>query len=152
MKSTVEICAASGIPERSYPAGETVIEEGHHSSSLYILKQGSVEVCKQEVELATISNPGAWFGEISVLIGGQAMATVKTLSDSVFYVIEDGKTLLQEHPELNYHIAVLLATRLKSVTSYLVDIQQQFASNDDHLNMVDEVLESLIHHQKPTDA
>lgn len=148
MKSTVEICAASGIPERSCPAGETVIEEGQASSSLYILKEGSVEVCKQEVELATISNPGAWFGEISVLIGGQAMATVKTTSDSVFYVIEDGKTLLLEHPELNYHIAVLLATRLKSVTSYLVDIQQQFASNDDHLGMVDEVLESLIHHQK----
>lgn len=150
MTSTVEICAQSGLPERSYTAGDVLIEEGSDSSSLYILKQGNVEVCKQQVELATLSNPGACFGEISVLIGGQAMATVKTLSDSVFYVIEDGKTLLQDHPELNYHIAVLLATRLKSVTSYLVDIRQQFASNDDHLGMVDEVLESLIHHQKAT--
>lgn len=148
MKSSLQICEESGLPERQYAAGEIILEEGQPSSSLYILKQGSVEVCKQDVELATITNPGAWFGEISVLIGGEAMATVKTLSDSVFYVIEDGKTLLQEYPEFNYHIALLLANRLKSVTSYLVDIQKQFASNDDHLGMVDEVLESLIHHQK----
>lgn len=149
MKSVLQACEDRNLPTLHYSAGEIVLEEGLESGSIYILKQGCVEVSKQEVELTTISSPGAWFGEISALIGGPHTATVKAETDSTFYIVEDGSSLLKKHPELNYHIALLLAHRLKSVTTYLVDIQNQFASNKDHLGMVDEVLESLIHHQAP---
>ncbi len=152
MKSALKICAECGLPERPYAAGEVILEEGQSSGSLYFLKQGRVEICKQDVELATVSSPGAWFGEVSVLLGGPHMATVRAVEDSVFYVAEDGHDLLRNLPELNYHIALLLAKRLRSVTSYLVDLQKQFESHDDHLGMVDEVLESLIHHQSPPDV
>ena len=54
---------------------------------------------------------------------------------------------LKEHPDVHLHLSTLLAKRLNSVTSYLVDLKSQFEDHDDHLGMVDEVLESLLHHQ-----
>jgi hypothetical protein len=33
------------------------------------------------------------------------------------------------------------------VTTYLADLQHQFSEREDHLGMVDEVLDSLLHHQ-----
>ena len=37
--------------------------------------------------------------------------------------------------------------RLNAMTSYLADLKAQFHDRSDHLGMVDEVLESLMHHQ-----
>ena len=38
------------------------------------------------------------------------------------------------------------------MNSYLVDLKRQFADHGDHLSMVDEVLETLVHHQEPASA
>ena len=79
------------------------------------------------------------------------MATVQAMEPSEFYVVDDAEAFLQQHPDLNYQIARLLAHRLHSVTTYLIDLKQQFESNEDHLGMVDEVLESILHHQEEQD-
>jgi hypothetical protein len=44
-------------------------------------------------------------------------------------------------------VAELLAQRLNSVTGYLADLKRQYEDHDDHLGMVDEVLETLTHQQ-----
>jgi CRP/FNR family transcriptional regulator, cyclic AMP receptor protein len=44
-------------------------------------------------------------------------------------------------------VARILSRRVQLVTGYLVDLKRQFADRDDHLAMVDEVLESLVPHQ-----
>lgn len=147
VKSLLEICAECGLPVREVPSGCPILEEGKASGALFILREGAVEIRKQDVELNRVSAPGAIFGEVSLFIHSTPMATVATLRDSSFYVAEDGAGFLEAHPEVNYHIALLLANRLTAVTSYLVDLKHQFASHEDHLGMVDEVLESLLHHQ-----
>jgi CRP/FNR family cyclic AMP-dependent transcriptional regulator len=43
-------------------------------------------------------------------------------------------------------VARILSRRVQLVTGYLVDLERQFADRDDHLAMVDEVLESLVPH------
>ena len=147
MKSILEICEECSLPTRMFTDGEIVIEEGPSDGSLYILKEGSTEISKEKVELNRISSPGSIFGEISVIMKSPHTATVKSYGESIFYFAKDGDAILQEHPELTYHVSRLLATRLSFVSSYLVDIKKQYASNTDHLGMVDEVLESLLNHQ-----
>jgi hypothetical protein len=33
------------------------------------------------------------------------------------------------------------------MTHYLVDLKQQFAEHENHLGMVDQILDTLVHHQ-----
>jgi len=51
---------------------------------------------------------------------------------------------LEATPAISVHVARLLARRLNAVTTYLVDLKRQYEDRDDHLGMVDEVLESLL--------
>jgi CRP-like cAMP-binding protein len=149
MNSTLDIC--NGLPECQLPAGEDILIENGDSGRLYILKAGAVEILKKDLQINVVSTPGAVFGEVSLLLKRPHMATVRTLQPTSFYVVDDGIEFLQAHPDINLHIARLLAGRLNSVTNYLVDLQQQFNARDDHLGMVDEVLESLLHHHADGD-
>ena len=36
-----------------------------------------------------------------------------------------------------------------SLTQYLVDVKAQFADQSGHLGMVDQILDTLVHHQAP---
>ena len=45
------------------------------------------------------------------------------------------------------HVSEVLARRLDALNKYLVDVKQQF-EGDDHLSMVDEVLEVLMNRQR----
>ena len=54
---------------------------------------------------------------------------------------------MQSDPSIGLALARLLAKRLHSVTTYLVDLKRQFEDQESHLSMVDEVLETLVHHQ-----
>jgi CRP-like cAMP-binding protein len=74
-------------------------------------------------------------------------ATARVLGDAKVYVIEDGRTFLRAHPDLSWLVARLLANRLNA-TTYLVDLKRQFAGHGDHLEMVGEVLDALIHQQE----
>jgi len=93
------------------------------------------------------NTPGAILGEMSILLDTPHTATVRTVSPATMYVVENAAEFLQAHPELALVIARLLAQRLNAATTYLVDLKQQFEGRRDHLGMVDEVLDSLIHQQ-----
>jgi CRP/FNR family transcriptional regulator, cyclic AMP receptor protein len=131
---------------RRFDPGQIVMEEGSHTDRLFILTDGSVEVVKGGVRVATISEPGATFGEMSVLLQSDHTATVRTVTPCSFHVIENPSVLLQNSPRICFHVCVLLARRLDSLTRYLVDVKQQFEGHD-HIGMVDDVLEALLHRQ-----
>jgi CRP-like cAMP-binding protein len=59
--------------------------------------------------------------------------------------VEDARRMLAEHPELALALAQLLAARVQRMTTYLVDLQNQYADHDGGLGMVDVVLGSLMH-------
>ena len=143
MKPILELC--QGLPERQVGEGDDIIIENKKGKSLFVLKSGEVEILKQETQISVISSPGSIFGEISILLDRSHTATVRTTKPSTFYVIEDADQFLADNPGINHHIAQLLARRLNCVTTYLVDIKQQFESHKDHLGMVDEVLEGILH-------
>jgi CRP/FNR family cyclic AMP-dependent transcriptional regulator len=75
------------------------------------------------------------------------MATVRATEEARLYCVEADEGFLQDRPEITYHLSKMLAQRLHGVTSYLVDVKRQFEGADNHLEMVDEVLETLVNEQ-----
>jgi CRP/FNR family transcriptional regulator, cyclic AMP receptor protein len=148
MGTPLDYCA--GLPERTFEAGATVIAEGV-PGALFVLVDGAVEIVKGDVRVNVVDEPGAIFGEVSALLGIPPMATVRALERARFRVADDGAAFIASRPELALAVARLLATRLTSVTSYLVDLKKQFADHESHLGIVDEVLEGLVHAQAADD-
>ena len=81
---------------------------------------------------------------MSLLLGVPATADVVAGEPSVVAVIEDAGALLETRPGLPLALARLLAARLQVMTTYLVDLKQQYADHEGGLGMVDVVLGSLM--------
>ena len=57
----------TGLPVMECPCGENVLTAGSTTGRLFVLRSGSVEILKDGVQIAEISEPGAVFGEMAVL-------------------------------------------------------------------------------------
>lgn len=134
---------------QNFEPGAIVIEQGQAGEQLFVLIAGEVEVLRDQVRVAKASTPGAVFGEMSVLLRSTHTATVKALKPSSFSVIENPREFLESSAAASLHVARLLAARLDALNKYLVDVQQQYEGHD-HLGMVNEVLDTLMHrHPRP---
>ncbi|HEY5743122.1 MAG TPA: cyclic nucleotide-binding domain-containing protein [Terrimicrobiaceae bacterium] len=135
------------LPRRNFEAGETIITQDSTTGMLFFLIEGEVEIYKDDVPLAATSEPGAVFGEMSALLGTSHRASVRAVTSCLFYVVEDGRPFLESNPLVSMHVSEVLARRLDALNKYLVDVRQQFEGHD-HISMVDEVLEVLMHRQR----
>ncbi|HEY9616555.1 MAG TPA: cyclic nucleotide-binding domain-containing protein [Microcoleaceae cyanobacterium] len=101
-----------------FPAEQIVCEEGAPGDSFYIILKGSVEIFSRRVEqyIATL-NEGEFFGEMSLLMGIPRSASVRTLEDTILFVIErnDLQRLLQNHQGLADQIAQKLLERQQTL-------------------------------------
>lgn len=142
------MCA--GLPERELEKGEILLKEGGRSKNeLFVLIEGSLEVLKgEDVSVNVISEPGAVIGEMSILLGVPFSASVRACERTRCYVAADGSAFLRDHPETALAIARLLARRLHMATAYLADIKRQFEGADASLAMLDQVLETFLHHNE----
>jgi CRP/FNR family cyclic AMP-dependent transcriptional regulator len=141
------LAASVRLPQLTFAAGADVIVEGQVEVPLLVLVNGAVRVSREDVEISSIDEPGAVFGELSALLAAPATATVRAIGECVFRVCDDPRAFLREHPELAIAVAQMLARRLDALTHYLVDVRNQYADTSHHLGVVDVVLESLSHHQ-----
>jgi CRP-like cAMP-binding protein len=146
MASILSYCV--GLPERQFEPGTVLLSEGERSGHLFVLVDGAIEVFRGETSVAVVEEPGSVFGEMSILLGTPHTATVRATAPVTAYVVEDARTFLQSRPDVAFFIARLLAERLNAATTYLVDLKRQFEGHNNHLGMVGEVLESLMHHQR----
>lgn len=131
-------------------AGTVLIAEGVRSGHLYVLSSGTVEVMRGETRVALIAEPGSFFGEMSVLLDIPHTATVRALTPVTVYAFDDAVSFLRSDPEISLAVARVLAQRLNSATTYLVDLTRQYAGQGNHLGMVSDVLASLLN-QPDTD-
>jgi len=121
----------------SFEMGSIVIKQGGKSGPLLVLIKGEVEILRDNVRVAKVSEAGAIFGEMSVLLGCANTATVRALQVSSFAVIENPRQFLASSAEMSLHVAGVLAARLSALNKYLVDVKQQYEGHD-HIGMVDE--------------
>ena len=113
-----------GFPIATYQAGETVIAAASTSGRLLILRTGAVAVLRDGVEIATVREPGAVFGELSVLLDQPHSADVRALEVSQFHVA-DAATLLRVDPIALLYVATVLARRLDDANQALIELRRQ---------------------------
>src|SRR3954465_6159751 len=142
MREILEYCI--GGTRRNEPAGSLILHEGGRTGHLYVLIEGRLEVIKGDTVVATITEPGAVLGEMSVLLDQPHTATVRAALDSVVYEIDDAASFLRAQPAVAILIARMLAQRLNAANTYLADIKRQYAGHGNHLAMVGDLLQSMI--------
>jgi CRP-like cAMP-binding protein len=135
--------SVAGFPRRKFAAGEVALPQGGQSTQLLVLTDGEVEVLRDNVRVARAATPGAMFGEMSVLLNCPYTATVRTLRESTFAVVDQPRQFLASSSGVSLYVAELLAARLDALNKYLIDVKRQYEGHD-HLGMVDEVLETLM--------
>ena len=148
MADILDFC--DGQPVVHFDSGETIIPEGARLGKLFILIDGQIEVIRKDTQVSYVDEPGSIFGEMSVLLDMPHSATVKALSEVNTYVIDDALRFLESRSEVAIHLATLLARRLYYTTTYLVDLQQQAEGRRRDLDVVDQILGSLV--QEPEEA
>jgi cAMP-dependent protein kinase regulator len=102
------------------PAGATVLEEGAPGDSLYIIKEGQVEVFTVDVQGAPLTlaqlKEGDFFGEISLLTGRPRTASIKVLQAAELLRLtkNDFDQIIENHPEVKQILENSLLLRLES--------------------------------------
>src|SRR5258707_7308782 len=117
------------LPLTSYQAGETVLSAASTTGRLLILKEGAVAVVKEGVEIAKVTEPGAVFGELSVLLDQPHTADVRALEASQFHVA-DAATILRIDPIALLYVATVLAQRLDSANKALLELKRQVRAGE----------------------
>ena len=100
----------AALPLVTFQAGETVIADGSMAARLLILKKGAVAIVKEDTEIAKVTEPGAVFGELSVLLDQPNKVDVRALRTSQFHVA-DATVLLTLSP-IGAHVAMALARQV----------------------------------------
>jgi CRP/FNR family transcriptional regulator, cyclic AMP receptor protein len=114
----------AALPLATYQAGETVLSAASKTGLLLILKDGAVAVVKEGVEIARVTEPGAVFGELSVLLDQPHTADVRALEASQFHVASAAALLMQDPISL-LHVARNLARRVDDANRALVELKRQ---------------------------
>jgi CRP/FNR family transcriptional regulator, cyclic AMP receptor protein len=116
------------LPLATYQAGETVLTAGSTTGRLLILKEGAVAIVKAGVEIAKVAEPGAVFGELSVLLDQPHTADIHALKTSQFHVA-DATALLVQDPIALLYLTAVLARRLDSANQALIELKRQLQAD-----------------------
>lgn len=113
----------SGLPEVSFEAGATLMEQGTSPEKVFVLKEGSVTILTGGKEVYKEQKPGTFIGEISVLLDEPHNATVKAITDCVCYEITDLLEFVTNHPEVALNVARTLAARVLRLNMILREVE-----------------------------
>ena len=127
----------AALPLATYQPGETVLSAGSKTGRLLILKEGAVEVVKEDVRIAEVAEPGAVFGELSVLLDQPHTADLRALKASTFHVA-DAAALMGDPIGLLY-VAAVLARRLDGANRAVIDLRHQLKT-DQPRSVLDQTL------------
>jgi CRP/FNR family transcriptional regulator, cyclic AMP receptor protein len=117
------------LPLVSFGAGETVFAQGSRTGQLFILKSGSVSVIKGGIEIATVTEHGAIFGELSALLDQPHTADVRTLAPSQFHVADAVSLLTRDSAALLY-VAMILARRVDAANQALLELRGELDAGE----------------------
>jgi CRP-like cAMP-binding protein len=88
------------------------------------LREGSVAIVKDAIEIAKVAESGAVFGELSALLDQPHTADVRALETSQFHVAE-AADLLRQDPVALLYVAEVLARRLDGANRALIELKHQ---------------------------
>jgi len=116
---------SSMMTKASYKTGDTIFLEREPGDALYLIESGKVRIWvhdgeKNEITLTNLE-PGAFFGEMSVLDGGNRSANASAVTDTTVLCLrrEKFQQFLLEHPQSALEVIRGLGGRLRQ-TNVLV--------------------------------
>ena len=108
-----------------FDKGATIFSFGDVGDTLYIVRDGTVQVFVENYEGTKIilgeNSPGDIFGEISLLDGGPRTATAVATEDSELFALErqDLLDLITRHPHAAMDLLTVVGRRLRSTDELL---------------------------------
>lgn len=113
------------LPLRHFDALETVVKQGEHGNSFFVIVSGCVEIFRDGESLATLEE-GAFFGEMAMLFPGPRHATVVTAEPCELFEISNDQldTLKKKHPRV---ASVLLEFAEERLLNNLLNTSPLFA-------------------------
>jgi len=117
----------TSLPVLTFEPGETVLAAGSTTGQLLILRQGVVEVVRDGLQIATVSEPGAVFGELAVILDKPHTADVRALERSEFHVAK-ASSLLTENVVALLYVSAVLARRLDAANKMIAEIKGDLES------------------------
>ncbi len=116
---------AERVDTVGHPAGKTLFSYGDPGDSLYIVREGEVELffkndTGERIVLET-ARAGDFFGEISLLDGGARMASALVTKDLQAVVVDRGdlEALLRTHPAAAMELLTATGRRLRETNRLL---------------------------------
>ena len=122
--------------ERTFEINEFVFEAGQPGAAMFIIKEGEVKIVKlnelkEFLEIAILRS-GDIFGELALLDSSprSASALVSKPTKALAIFREDLNNLLKIHPEIGgkimMHLAIITGQRLKTTTTHLVQLENEY--------------------------
>ncbi len=110
----------------NFKKGENVFLEGDQTQEMYVLVSGKLNILKGEQVISQVVQPGAFFGEMSFLLGSNRTATVRAVTDVEAVCIPQDKIsdFLKDFPEAPHEISRLLAKRLDRTSQVLFGLKE----------------------------
>jgi CRP-like cAMP-binding protein len=137
------------VPSLTLADGAFVLRQGERSGALYVLVSGVLEVQRRGRAVVQMSRPGIVVGELGLLLDSPASADVVAVGETTVRRLDDAQRLFDDVPEFARYIATLLAERLWQISTYLSDLQEQFADQGEVLGLVPAVLGELLGSSAP---
>ena len=110
--------------ERSFAAGDVIIEEGHEGGrGFYLLLDGTAQARKGKTVLADFAS-GEYFGEMALLLEDtpRTADVVATSAARCLIITQwDLRAMIQNHPEIGVKMMAELAKRLRNTDAALSD-------------------------------
>ncbi len=106
--------------------GEVIIREGEYGRGFYILQTGHLDVTKGGVKIASITEPGTIFGEMSALLDEPRTCTITAIGASeIVYIPKGIDDIVVSHPTIAKKLLITLAKRLQETTEHLWQVKAE---------------------------
>jgi len=107
-----------------YDDGDVLIREGNTDNDFFELMQGAVIVVKGGKKIAEITQPGAYFGEMSAISGEARSASILSKGRSTVRRFPGDKIseVFENHPDVTKHLFRTLVSRLEHSNAIIMKL------------------------------
>jgi CRP-like cAMP-binding protein len=133
----------SAFPLVGFEEGDLLLRQGTVTQRLLFLRDGAVDIVRDQVTLARIAEPGAVLGDMAVILGRPHSADVRAVRPSRCHVVEDAAALLTAEPNLALYVMTVLASRLDEVNRHLIEARNRLGAAGPQRGFFSETLDSM---------